>query len=267
MIPALAAAHLLALLGTLLLVGGLYARRALTPARPPRRALGLGLVLLALGSGLGVAWTLADLGFLTPADTLAYLTGSPPGRAALIAVLGGVLLLAAELAGWPALLAPLPAAVLLWGVAGDGHGGTHGPGVRALTALHAGAMAVWMGGVLALLAHPALTPGHARRFTPVALACVVVLTLSGLVLSWQHGASLPALLGSGYGRVLGVKLAVFAASLLAALGVRRALATRGHIHRHLVLETALLLGVLGVTAALGTTPPPTHAGHTSAASR
>ncbi|WP_245872736.1 CopD family protein [Deinococcus planocerae] len=256
MIPALAAAHLLGSLGTLLLLGGVFARRVLTAGHPAPRPSALGLVLLALWAALEVGWTLARLGFLTPGDTLAYVTGAGPGRAVLTGVLGGGLLLAAERRGWAAPLLLPPAALLLWGVAGVGHGAAHGPGLRALTALHAGAMGVWLGGVLALLTHPAPTPAQARRFTPVALACVGVLAASGAVLTLAHAGSPLALRESGYGRILLLKLGLFAAGLLAAGLVRRAFAGRGHLRAALSLEAGLLLGVLAVTAALGTTAPP-----------
>lgn len=256
MIPPLAAADLLGFLGTLLLVGGVFARRALTPAHPGRRWPALGLLLLVLGAALGVGWTLADLGFLTPGDAPAYLTGTAPGRAALTSLLGGALLLAAEGFRWPAPLLGLPAALLLWGTAGVGHGAVHGPGVRLLTALHAGAMGVWLGGVFALLTHPAPTPALARRFTPVALVCVGLLALSGTALTLTHAGTLLGLPESGYGRTLLLKLGVFAAALLAAGLVRRAFAGRGPPRAALTLEAALLLGVLAVTATLGTTAPP-----------
>lgn len=256
MSPALAAAHLLGSLGTLLLLGGLLARRALTPAHPPPGWPALGLALLLAGAGLEVGSTLARLGFLTPGDALAYVTGTVPGRAALAWGTGGVLLLAAGRLAAPGPLLVLPAALLLWGMAGVGHGAVHGPGVRLLTALHAGAMGVWLGGVFALLTHPAPTPPLARRFTPVALACVGVLVLSGGALTLTHAGPLPGLPESGYGRTLLLKLAVFAAALLAAGLVRRAFAGRGGVRAALTLEAGLLLGVLAVTAALGTTAPP-----------
>lgn len=261
MLPALAAAGLLSTLGTLLLVGGAFARRVLTPGHPGPGVLILGLGLLGLGGATQVGWTLRDLGFLTLPDAGVYLTTTGPGRAVLTGMMGGSLLLAAELSGWPTGLPVLSTAVLLWGVAGDGHGGTHGPLTRALTALHAGAMAVWMGGVLALLTLPAPGAAHARRFTPVALTCVGLLAGTGLLLTLRHAGPLPTLPESAYGRALLVKLAVLALALLAAVLVRRAFA-RGHrVRRHLALETLLLLGVLGVTAALGTTAPPTHGEH------
>ncbi|WP_281416179.1 CopD family protein [Deinococcus aestuarii] len=256
MIPPLAAAALLGFLGTLLLLGGVLARHSLTPGHPRRRWPALGLALLGLGAALEVGWTLAGLGFLT-GDALAYLTGTAPGRAALTGVVGGALLLAAERLAWPAPLL-LPAAALLWGLAGTGHGATHGPGVRLLTALHAGAMSVWLGGVFALLTHPAPTAALARRFTPVALACVGLLALSGAALTLTHAGPPPGLPESGYGRTLLLKLAVFAAALLAAGLVRGAFAGRGPPRAALALEAGLLLGVLAVTAALGTTAPPSR---------
>lgn len=256
MLPALAAAKFLTFLGTLLLVGGVFARRALTPDHPSRRLLGLGLGLLLLGAALEIGWTLGELGFLTPGDTLAYLTGSGPGRAALTRVMGAVLLLVAELSGGQLLLAGLAGAVLLWGQAGGGHGAVHGSSTRLLTTLHAGGMAVWLGGVLALLTHSAPTSTLARRFTPVALACVALLAVTGLLLTLDHTGNLLSLPASLYGRTLLLKLVGLGLALLAAVFVRRAFASRIRVRPRLALEALLLLGVLGLTAALGTTPPP-----------
>ncbi|WP_197050738.1 hypothetical protein [Deinococcus sp. YIM 77859] len=123
----LATARGLTFLGTLLLVGGVFARRALTPAHPPRRWLGLGLTLLLLGAALELGGTLAALGFLSAADILAYLTDSGPGRAALTRLLGAALLLAAELSPWPAVLALLAALTVLWGQAGGDTGRARPP--------------------------------------------------------------------------------------------------------------------------------------------
>ena len=258
MLPALAAAGFLTALGTLLLIGGAFARRAFASGHPRPAFLALGFALLGFGLGLAISWMLNDLGFLTVPDTLAYVTTTTPGRAALTAVMGGALLLAAELSGWPSGLAILPAAMLLWGVAGEGHGGSHGGVVRALTALHVGAMGVWGGSVVALLTVPQPGPALARRFTPVAVTCVSLLIATGTGLTLRHAANLRALPESLYGQILLVKLGGVVLALLAAVLVRRAFAWGRGVRRRLALETLLLLGVLGVSAVLGTTPPPAH---------
>lgn len=261
MLPVLAAAHLLGLTGLVLLGGGVLTRRSLTPAHPSLGWLGAGFLLILLGSALEVGGTLHDLGFLTPGDASAYLTGTAPGRSALTRVLGAALLLATELSAWPTLLSAAASAVLLWGEAGGGHGASHGGTTRLLTALHAGAMTVWLGGVLALLRHPAPTPDLARRFTPLALVCVALLVYSGAGLTLEHRGTLAGLGTESYGKTLLLKLGLFAAALLAAVPVRRALARGLSPRPRLAAEALLLLAVLGVTAALGTTPPPTHAEH------
>lgn len=263
MFPVLAAAHLLGLTGLVLLGGGVWTRRSLTPAHPSPGWLGAGFLLTLLGSALEVGWTLRDLGFLTPGDAAAYLTGTAAGRPVLLRVLGAALLLAAERfrSAWPTLLPALAAAAWLWGEAGSGHGAAHGVTARLVTALHAGAMTVWLGGVLALLRHPAPGAELARRFMPVALGCVAVLVVSGAGLTLEH-AGTPGAAGP-YGGLLRLKLALFALALVAALGVRRALARGLPPRRRLAAETLLLLAVLLVTAALGTTPAPTTHTHGS----
>ncbi|WP_369699469.1 hypothetical protein [Deinococcus sp. YIM 77859] len=84
-----------------------------------------------------------------------------------------------------------------------------------------------------------------------------LLALTGAVLIPAHAGNVLTLPDSGYGRTLLLKLAGVALALLAAARVRRAL-TRPR----LALEALLLLAVLGLTAALGSMPPPVHTGHT-----
>lgn len=260
MLSLLTAAHLLGLTGLVLLGGGVLTRRTLTPGHPSLGWVATGSVLTLLGSALEVGATLHALGFLTPGDAATYLTDTGPGRAALTRVLGAALLLTTELQGWSAFLSATFAAALLWGEAGSGHGAVHGTAVRLLTALHTGAMTVWLGGVLALLLHPTPAPDLARRFTPVALVCVGLLVYSGTGLTLEHTGQLPSA-GHLYGQTLLLKLGLFALALLAALSVRRAFRRGLSPRPRLAAEALLLLAVLGLTSVLVTTPPPVHAGH------
>ncbi|WP_102124858.1 CopD family protein [Deinococcus planocerae] len=254
-----AAASLLTFAGLALLLGGALARRRLAglvgalPGGWPGWQ-GAGALLIALGVALHVGGTLTALGFTAPADVLAYLTSTVPGRAALTTLLGAAVLLTGE--GWGRSTVPvgLGAAVTLWGVGGD-------LPMRAAHALHAGAMAAWTGGVLVLSCGRGTNwRAAARAFTPVALGGVVLLSLTGLFMGLHHAGPAQAWPGSGYGTTLLLKLGVFAATLVTAVGVRRTLAphTASFPRAALMVEAGLLLAVLGVTAVLvGSVPPRT----------
>lgn len=272
----------LVFLGLALLLGGAFARRGLTPGSPPASVLGAGLGGLLLGWGGQVAVTLSALGMTAPGDVLAYLTASTPGRAMLTGLIGALLLLAAELTatapsgdgahparpGWPALASLGGALLLAWGVAGVGHGAGHGAWVRGLHAAHALAMSVWLGGVLALLRARPLSTALARRFTPAALGSVLVLAATGLLMAGEHLTGPAQWLGSLYGQVLLVKLALVGLAVGTAVLVRRAFAARRpQVRLILAREALLLVAALGVTAVLTTQAPPhlsAHPGHPAA---
>ncbi|WP_019008798.1 CopD family protein [Deinococcus aquatilis] len=258
MIPLLILAKGLLYAGVVLLVGGIFTRHSITPAHPARRVLGLGGLLLALGVFLTLLGTLAVVGFTAPADYLDYLTQTGAGRALMLLLIGALLLLAAELGQWPRLLTAAAAAITLWGLAGVGHGASHGPTVRLLHVVHAGAMCLWVGGVLALLTLRGAGQAHAARFTPVATACVSTLALTGTFATLEHTGTLWGVWNSSYGVTLMVKLGLVALALLAAVLARRAFARTRGIRPQLGLELLLLVGVLTVTATLSETPPPTH---------
>ncbi|MCD0160474.1 CopD family protein [Deinococcus sp. 6YEL10] len=246
--------------GLVLLLGGTFARRWLTPSTPRLRWLGAGLGLLLLGWCGQVTVTLTTLGFTAPADVLAYLTTTGTGRSMLLGSIGALVLLAAETGGgkWPVSLGA--ALVTAWGVAGVGHAAGHGSWVQALHAAHTLAMSVWVGGVLAVLRARPLNAALARRFTPVALGSVLVLTVTGLLMSGEHLTTPAQWLGSLYGQVLLVKLALVALAVGAAVLVRRAFAARRpQVRLHLAREALVLVAVLGVTAVLTTQPPPQSA--------
>ncbi len=267
MTPWLALAKGLTYLGLALLLGGALMRRTRLAALP-LGWLAAGAGMLLLGAALEVGSTLLGLGFTAPGDVEAYLSSTRSGRAALLRLMGAALLLAAEVQGqtrqawcWPALLG---AALTLWGVGSAGHAGERGLVWTLLDALHAGAAAIWVGGVLALLrCRP--TAATTRRFSAVALSCAALLALSGaatVLLRIPLGLVWDALRGSSWGVTLLLKLGLIASALLSAVWVRRSLYARsgraGNVHP-LWLESALLMGVLGVSGALATTPPPTTA--------
>jgi copper transport protein len=97
----------------------------------------------------------------------------------------------------------------------------------AITATHVAAMALWIGGLVALLAgllRPGVRAGDLGtalpRWSGVALGSVVALVLTGVVQGVREVGSPTALFGTPYGRVLVVKIAVVLV-VLAAAGVSR----------------------------------------------
>ncbi|MEV7613188.1 copper resistance protein CopC [Streptomyces sp. NPDC089799] len=76
--------------------------------------------------------------------------------------------------------------------------------------LHLLAVAVWLGGLTALLVSLHTVPGIeravVRRFSRTAFVSVLVLTATGLYQSWRQVGSWSALTGTEYGRILLVKI-------------------------------------------------------------
>ena len=172
-----------------------------------------------------------------------------------------------------ALLAVLGGAAIAW----QGHAGVElgRDAVIHLTAdaTHLIAAGLWVGALLPLVLLLRATTDTSRqyeaakRFSTLGVICVVVLLASGIVNAHYLVGTLPALIGTTYGQILMLKLALVLAMLaLAAVnrwhvvpqlaGHDRGAARR--IARHTVIEGALGLGVIAVVAALGTMAPAMH---------
>jgi copper transport protein len=130
---------------------------------------------------------------------------------------------------------------------------------------HLGAVAVWIGGLLALLvALPLLATGEraplTNRFSGLAVIAAGVVGLSGVVSGWQQVRTLDGLTSTGYGRLLLAKVVGFA--VLVALGwvnrsrlVPLVARTADPLRRSLRVEVLVAAAVLAVTAALIHQPP------------
>jgi copper transport protein len=150
--------------------------------------------------------------------------------------------------------------------------------------LHVLAASVWVGGVACLLlVLPAATrqlagPSRARlllatlaRFSPLALGAVIAIAVTGVVQAYIDVRTFDGLLHTTYGALIIVKVVLLLALIgLGAINRRRVIPALMRIaaaglapggagmlaRRTLRGELALMLGVLGVTAALiGYTPP------------
>ncbi len=237
-------------------LGGWFAAAAIVAA-----TVRLGLAGVELGGG-----TVADLLQAWPWP-LALDTSLGPATAVAVLALGLLLLLAPSASGWRAIAALLVVASF----ALTGHAATAPPRWLAGPALglHVLAAAFWAGSLLPLLLALGLERDGAvavvQRFSRAALPAVLALTLAGGTLSViQLGGDWSALWLSDWGRRLVAKLALVG-GLLAIAVVNRFWLTPAlvagrlfgcRMRTTLVVDLALVLGVLGVTASFPLSPPP-----------
>ncbi len=262
---------------------------------------GLGVALLS-----GAAWLLFVSAQMSGQPIAATLTQGTLGivlnqtrfgqiwvlRFVLGVVLAGVLLMPQSWRGWWWRWGGLVfSAGVLASLAWAGHGAaTPGrPGDLHLAAdmLHLLAAGAWVGSLvpLALLlaeARRSGDPGAAAtvrrgvaRFSVLAAISVAILFAAGLINTWFLAGTVPALIGTQYGRLLLAKIAIFVTMVifgavnllrmeprLAAPGAGRPpslwAAAVGHLRRNALIEAALGLSVLGIVGLLGILPPGLH---------
>jgi putative copper resistance protein D len=177
---------------------------------------------------------------------------------------------------------------LIAALAWTGHAGsTAGEmGVLHLAAdiLHLFAAAIWIGGLVSLVlllsvvgrdqTHADLSfAGNAvRRFSTMGIAIVVVVFATGIVNAWVLVGSWHALMVTGYGRLLILKVALFAIMLLIAAANRFWLTPRlalpsgsepqpmvlRRLARNSMIEIALALMIFAIVGLLGTLHPAIH---------
>ncbi|MFF8997866.1 copper resistance protein CopC [Streptomyces achromogenes] len=160
---------------------------------------------------------------------------------------------------------------LTWPASGHAAAGIQVPAAIVSATLHLLAMAVWLGGLAALLwtlrsvpARDGLPASVPARFSRLATASVTVLVLTGTYQSWRGLGSWQALTGTAYGRTLLAKLAAVTALLLAA-ACSRARTTRPAktatvphpraLRRPVLAEAAVAAVVLALTTLLTGTVP------------
>ncbi len=213
----------------------LWQRLEPSVARGRMRLLWLSLVLLLFGAILSLAVQVAavggDRGSLAVAAQL--LTGTRYGTLWLtrIALIGLLALLALLIPRRPHLAwaAIALAAALMLTSSLNSHSSAVGAAATLIDWAHFMAIAVWVGGLfaLALLMPPALSTlapaarynlaaGLIPQFSPLAMASVGVLFVTGVYLTWLQVGSPAALVETLYGRSLIVKVTLFV--VLVALG-------------------------------------------------
>jgi putative copper resistance protein D len=235
------AGQAIALGGAILALVVLRRRGADDPIRPRRAALLLcaaGALLAAVAQAgvlVGLAATLSDDASFPLADVLATPTPGVTGlaRIALSAIAGGAALAVRRRSGSRGLDALLVAAAGLLPVtsalASHAMGGMQGRAwLVVVGALHQGAAGAWVGGVVCAALLAVRTPADERvlwlrRFSPVAIASVTALALTGMALTLEYVRTPAAAIGTSYGAMVLTKVVLFAALLAMGLANHRAL--------------------------------------------
>jgi copper resistance protein D len=177
-------------------------------------------------------------------------------------------------------LAALVLVTLAWAGHGASDVGIDGDIHLAADLLHLLAAGLWLGGLMpfALLLAAARRAGDpsavmvardaTRRFSMLAAAGVIALLASGIVNTWYLSGNVPALLGTPYGRLLLLKIGLFAAMLMVATVNQLRLAPQlddadaphamAQLRRNVLIETAIGLSVLAVVGVLGIQAPGLH---------
>lgn len=259
-------------------------------AIPARRSGDLtadGYAAVRAGGWAAGVWCLASV--LMVAFTAADASGRPVSEVVRPEALSGLLGALQEAQAWVVtavltfLIAVTCRIVLSWGgtvvafvlsltgflpLVATGHSASGGAHDLAMTSLlyHLLGASVWIGGLIALLAHAGRGGAHlglvARRFSAVALVCWVAMAGSGVInaltrMSWQD------VLGTTYGLLVLLKVGGLLA--LGAFGyvqrersVRRIDDGRGAsaLLRLSAVEVLIMFATVGIAVALGRTPPP-----------
>lgn len=227
------------------------------------------LVASALGFVLrGAALTGGSDGITDP-EILGLLWQTPVGTALLFRITGAVFLMTGlflpQIGQWISLAGGV---VVLSSFAQIGH--LHdmtNPIMPAVLLVHLLGLSFWVG-ILAPLHHLSRRPEYLQQaaqlghqFGRSAMILVPALLLAGLLLAWKLVGSLNALIGSGYGQTLALKICLVASLLGLAAGNKLRLVpamlagevtAARHLRRAIEIETALMLFVLVTTATLTT---------------
>ena len=208
---------------------------------------------------------------LDPQIVVALLTQTQLGQI-LIAQIALVAFVA--LLGW-AILGRVTAAIVLAlaataaGLTGlMGHSGLHSGHTSASIslAIHLLAVGVWVGGLIAVCSHVARYPDDAafaiRRFSALALVCVIVLAESGLLNASLRVDGVASLITTAYGTLILAKATLLAALIVFGWRQRRHVVPTGDgvsLVRFASYEVLLMGIALGISVALSRTAPPAGA--------
>ncbi|MCI2398980.1 CopD family protein [Aliiroseovarius subalbicans] len=204
---------------------------------------------------------------MTDPEMLGLLWQTPVGDVLVYRVAGAALLIAGmfipRFGTWVSLAG---GTIALWSFAKIGHvPDLQQAGVRLLLLLHLLGIAFWIG-ILGPLRNLSRQSEHldkaallGHRFGRAAAVIVPVLILAGLLMAWQLLGDLGALVSTGYGQALLIKLVLVGVvlTLAAANKFRFVPAMQAgdskaaqHLARSIEIETAVILLVLAATATL-----------------
>jgi copper resistance protein D len=283
----------------------MVAEPALRLARPAVfrfdvQTLRLARIGLAISMGSGVAWLLLEAPAMSGLSFADAMTGETIGTVIMETQFGLVseirLVLAMIVAACLALDVVRPARWLglasaiglVAAIAWTGHAGSTvgelGSFHLAADALHLAGAASWIGGLVSLVALLVMTPCHsvhgwalvlrdaAQRFSTLGMFSVAALMVSGVANAGILVGSLHALLITSYGRLLMIKVTLFAVMLFFAAINRFWLTPRlvvrsgdeperdavRKLTRNCWIEIALGLAIFAIVGALGTMHPASH---------
>ena len=181
----------------------------------------LWLALVAIGM-VAIDADVAATGLLGFTDTSTFaevITGTNAGRALIVQAVAAALALVLIAAGRSRGTRIAAIAIALIGTAAPGFAGhaglsgTHAAAAYAIGA-HIGAVVLWVGGLAAVIGLIALGTSEVdvilRRFSTLALVCVIVVAETGLLSATLTEATLPDLVGTAYGSLVLAKAALLA---------------------------------------------------------
>jgi len=245
-------------------------------------------VSLAVAVAAALVWLVAQAAFMAEAESLAdagaaiwpVLTdtrfGHVLGARLLLLVLSAPALGDGSKGGRRALAAVMAGLALIlqtWSTHAAAAEGIDRTVLLATESLHLLAAGAWLGSLAPLfIAIGALEPDQgsvaARRFSPLGMLCVAILAGTALAQGWILIGGLPGLVGTDYGRVALVKLALLLVllALAASNRFRYAPAMRGPagadarrgLRRSIAVETAVGLAAVFAASLLADLPPALH---------
>jgi copper transport protein len=202
---------------------------------------------------------------------IAFGTSLGPSLLIAIAALGaGLMALRSNVTAWSSMLSALALAGVGFSLAASGHAATAPPEAltRPAVFLHGIGVAFWLGALAPLVAILWRSQAQAlpivHRFSRVAVPVVGGLALTGVGLATIQLESFGALIGTKYGILLSIKLALVAA-LIAFAALNRFRLTPGlasdtaatrPLSRSILVECTLAAAILCVVAGWRFTPPP-----------
>lgn len=226
----------------------------------------LALIATVIGFSLGGAALTGDASGMTDPEMLGLLWSTPVGTALAYRLVGLALLIAGLMFGRAGVwLSALGGSLALWSFASVGHIPDRDMfWLNGLLLIHLAAIALWIGILTPLkrLADLSTTEEAANlgdRFGRMATVFVPLLILAGLVMSYVLVGSVAALIGTGYGQALIVKVAVVA--VLLSLGALNKLhfvpklvngdaQAAQHLSRSILFEWGAVVIILFTTAVL-----------------